>query len=110
MQTRGFLPAASSQAMQTMGFLSAISQLFHDSTIASPSTYNGNPDGNIIPYLTDDQETSAVTAYNQESFRVPSNPKLLPPPERLICHISLLFFCQKSYKWQCKVGGYIYNE
>eukprot|EP00957_Ditylum_brightwellii_P134541 10256475-Ditylum_brightwellii.AAC.1 len=93
MQTRSFLPAAPSLATQTT---------VHGSTITSPSTYNGNPGGNIIPYLTDGQEASAVTAYNQEPFRVPSNPELLPPPERLIYHNGLLFFGQKSYKWQCK--------
>eukprot|EP00957_Ditylum_brightwellii_P120668 9204220-Ditylum_brightwellii.AAC.1 len=103
MQTRGFLPAAPSQATQTMFFLPAISQLVHDSTITSPSTYNGNPNGNIIPYLTDDQETSAVMAYNQESFRVPPNPELLPPPEQLIYHN--IFFVKNHTSGNARLVG-----
>eukprot|EP00957_Ditylum_brightwellii_P008507 645564-Ditylum_brightwellii.AAC.1 len=72
-------PYAPSPATQKAGFLPDISPLLHDNSISSPITYNGKPDRNIIPYLTNGQETSAMTAYNQESFRVPSNPKLLLP-------------------------------
>eukprot|EP00957_Ditylum_brightwellii_P005500 420853-Ditylum_brightwellii.AAC.1 len=64
-------------ATQTARFLPDISPLLCDSSITSP----GNPDGNIIPYLTDCQENSVMTAYSKESFRVPSNPELMLPAE-----------------------------
>eukprot|EP00957_Ditylum_brightwellii_P205354 15343513-Ditylum_brightwellii.AAC.1 len=96
----GVTNSAPTPATQTTAFVPGIFPLVHDNTIAlpstyygipdhdniitSPSAYYGNPDGNIIPCLTDGQEAFAMTAYNQESFRVPPNTKLLPPPEWLI--------------------------